>query len=51
MTEIRFYENADDELLKIAVIISKSQKNLYSVNTKAGIHGKFPEGIGKHSTR
>lgn len=25
MTKIRFYENADDELLKFAVIISKSQ--------------------------
>ena len=27
MTEIRFYENVDDELLKFAVIISKPKEN------------------------
>ncbi len=26
MTEIRFYENVDDELLKFAVIISKTNE-------------------------
>ena len=41
MTEVKFYENIADELLKYAVIFAKTQ------NTRTEIHGKCPEVIGK----
>lgn len=42
MLEAKFYDTAEDELLKLAVIISKTNGKWVFANTKSEIHMKSP---------
>ena len=43
MVEVKFYDNVADEFLNFAVIISKTDNNGYSVNTKKERLMKYQE--------
>ena len=47
MLEVKFYEKAEDSLLKFAVILPRQTENGSSANIKIGRHGRYPADTGK----